>query len=170
MLFLILIAVALFAALSYAVTQSSRSGSGDANSEKSLVSGAEVTQYPAGVRTAIVRMVISNNISVDQLYFDDPSTFTAEFPNGAGTPSRPDHYQRPEARRLSIRPAAAPHTSPRPSEVMESQHAWHSGISTRCSKCRILVLRRRRAATIRAGNDLIAWLPERQTEHLPENR
>ena len=74
-LFLILIAVALFAALSYAVTQSSRSGSGEATGEKSLISGAEVTQYPAGVRTDIIRMMIDNNISVDQLEFNPPSEF-----------------------------------------------------------------------------------------------
>ena len=74
-LFLILIAVALFAALSYAVTQSSRSGGGDANSEKSLVSSSQLTQYPAGIRTAIVRMIVSNGVSVDQLLFDDPSNF-----------------------------------------------------------------------------------------------
>lgn len=74
-LFLILIAVALFAALSYAVTQSSRSGGGDANSEKSLVSSSQLTQYPAGVRTSIVRMIVSNGVSIDELIFDDPSDF-----------------------------------------------------------------------------------------------
>lgn len=74
-LFLILIAVALFAALSYAVTQSTRSGSGDANSETSLIDSAQVTQYPAGVRTSVVRMVIGNT-SVDQLLFDVPSSMS----------------------------------------------------------------------------------------------
>ena len=62
-LFLILIAVALFAALSYAVTQSSRSGSSDASSEKSLVSSSVLTEYPAGVRTAIMRMIVSSSIT-----------------------------------------------------------------------------------------------------------
>jgi hypothetical protein len=83
-LFLILIAVALFAALSYAVTQSSRSGSGEATSEKSLISGAQITQYPAGVRTDIIRMMIDNNISVDQLEFNGPSDFGALTANPSG--------------------------------------------------------------------------------------
>lgn len=75
-LFLILIAVALFAALSYAVTQSTRSGSGDASGETNLINSAQLAQYPAGVRTSVVRMVIGG-ISVDQLVFDGPTNFSA---------------------------------------------------------------------------------------------
>lgn len=71
-LFLILIAVALFAALSYAVTQSTRSGGGDASSEKSLVSSAALTQYPASIKTAITRMLISNGVAANDLLFDKP--------------------------------------------------------------------------------------------------
>ncbi len=77
-LFLILIAVALFAALSYAVTQSTRSGGGDASNEKSLVSSAALTQYPASLKTTIVRMMVSNNVSVDELTFDTPSNFSSQ--------------------------------------------------------------------------------------------
>lgn len=80
-LFLILIAVALFAALSYAVTQSSRSGGGDTG-EKTLVSSSQITQYPASVRTSIVRMVIAGT-AVDDLAFDDPSLFTANLTTDA---------------------------------------------------------------------------------------
>ena len=74
-LFLILIAVALFAALSYAVTQSSRSGGGDASRETTLVNSSTITQYPASLRTAIVRMTVSNGVTADQLIFDPPSAF-----------------------------------------------------------------------------------------------
>lgn len=74
-LFLILIAVALFAALSYAVTSSSRSGGNDANDETNLVSSSTITQYPAGVRTAIIRMQISNNVDVTELEFNGPTDF-----------------------------------------------------------------------------------------------
>lgn len=76
-LFLILIAVALFAALSYAVTQSTRSGGGDAGRETTLVNSSTITQYPASVKTAIVRMIVSNGVTVDQLTFDPPSNFAA---------------------------------------------------------------------------------------------
>lgn len=79
-LFLILIAVALFAALSYAVTQSSRTGGGATDGEANLVNSAQVTQYPASVRTAIVRMIISG-VDVTALNFDPPS----EFDLGTGT-------------------------------------------------------------------------------------
>lgn len=57
-LFLILIAVALFAALSYAVTTSSR-GSGNADSEKVKISTAQWLSYVASTRTAIQRMIFS---------------------------------------------------------------------------------------------------------------
>lgn len=73
-LFLILIAVALFAALSYAVTQSTRSGGGNAADEGSLINAAAVTQYPAGVRTALVRMVIGGT-DVQLLEFNSPANF-----------------------------------------------------------------------------------------------
>ncbi|HEY0901724.1 MAG TPA: hypothetical protein VGD95_06335 [Micavibrio sp.] len=90
-LFLILIAVALFAALSYAVTQSSRSGGGDAGKETNLVNSAQITQYPSGIRTAIVRMIIGGT-DVTTLKFNPPSTFSALttltegvfHPNGGG--------------------------------------------------------------------------------------
>jgi hypothetical protein len=73
-LFLILIAVALFAALSYAVTSSTRSGGGDASGETNLISSAQITQYPSSVSTAIVRMVIAG-ATVDELRFNIPSEF-----------------------------------------------------------------------------------------------
>lgn len=73
-LFLILIAVALFAALSYAVTSSTRSGGGDASSETNLISSAQITQYPTSINTAILRMLIAGT-AVDEIRFNTPADF-----------------------------------------------------------------------------------------------
>lgn len=73
-LFLILIAVALFAALSYAVTQSSRSG-GDSGRETTILNAAELSQYPNQVRTAVLRMIIDGR-ELTTFEFNSPSTFT----------------------------------------------------------------------------------------------
>lgn len=73
-LFLILIAVALFAALSYAVTQSTRSGTGSTDREQSLLGSATLTQYPTALRTAIVRMVLAGR-DVRGIWFEPPSDF-----------------------------------------------------------------------------------------------
>ena len=73
-LFLILIAVALFAALSYAVTSSTRSSGGNAGSETNRISSAQIAQYPASVSTAIMRMIISSTL-VSEIRFNRPSEF-----------------------------------------------------------------------------------------------
>ncbi len=77
-LFLILIAVALFAALSYAVTSSSRSGGGNSGEESNLVRSASVTQYPSSLRTAIIRMMVSNGIDAQAIVFAPPSAFSTQ--------------------------------------------------------------------------------------------
>jgi hypothetical protein len=57
-LFLILIAVALFAALSYAITQSGRGG-GNVSSQTNLITAGQVTEEPADVRAAVTRMMVT---------------------------------------------------------------------------------------------------------------
>ena len=76
-LFLILIAVALFAALSYAVTQSTRSGGGSTEREQALLGSSTMTQYPTALRTSVIRMILGG-IGVEQLYFNPPSDFTGQ--------------------------------------------------------------------------------------------
>ena len=70
-LFLILIAVALFAALSYAVTQSGRGG-GSVSNEQALILSSQITQYPAALRTSITRMVVTGT-GVTTLDFTVPA-------------------------------------------------------------------------------------------------
>jgi len=89
-LFLILIAVALFAALSYAVTQSTRSGGGSTEREQSILSGASMTQHPTSLRTAIIRMILSG-VDIANLQFNAPADFGTLItdnlvfhPNGGG--------------------------------------------------------------------------------------
>jgi hypothetical protein len=74
-LFLILIAVVLFAALSYAITQSNRS-SGNAGRETNTISGTTITQYTSGIRTGITRMLLRGTATSD-LLFNPPASYSA---------------------------------------------------------------------------------------------
>ena len=71
-LFLILIAVALFAALSYAVTQSTRSGGGNTSAEKGELNAAALNNYVLTLRTAMTRLRITNGCSREKLSFEPP--------------------------------------------------------------------------------------------------
>lgn len=82
-LFLILIAVALFAALSYAVTQSTRSTAGNTNRETAILNSASLTQYPAVLRTSVARMGL-NGVGVESLEFNPPADFLELTSNNVG--------------------------------------------------------------------------------------
>ncbi len=69
-MFLILVAVVLFAALSYVVTQSVRGGS-NANNEKTLVTSAELVQMVSGIRTAFDRMHFKKGITAADIVLCD---------------------------------------------------------------------------------------------------
>lgn len=73
-LFLILIAVALFAALSYAVTQSTRGGGGNASEEKTLLSAARLINYGSMMQATIDRMRISQGMDVTEMYVENDGT------------------------------------------------------------------------------------------------
>lgn len=68
-LFLILIAVVLFAALSFAVTMTSRSG-GDVNQDKINLAAAQITQSGVDVDTAILRLRVARNIPDAEISFE----------------------------------------------------------------------------------------------------
>lgn len=73
-LFIILIAVALFAALSYAVTHANRGGSGNTARETSTINAAVLGQYVASLRASLQRMTTENN-NLTTLEFNPPGTF-----------------------------------------------------------------------------------------------
>ncbi|PJF37579.1 MAG: hypothetical protein CUN55_21350, partial [Phototrophicales bacterium] len=61
-LFLILIAVALFAALSYTVTWSGRANEGRLNKDRAELLAAEIIQYATQMEQAITRVRIINKV------------------------------------------------------------------------------------------------------------
>ena len=67
-LFLILIAVALFAALSYAVTKST-SGGGNADKELQELETASLLQYLSSIKLAVTRMQLINGCSDTDISF-----------------------------------------------------------------------------------------------------
>ena len=69
-LFLILIAVALFAALSYAVSSSTRGGKKGGLPEAELVKTSTIVQYGAQIKTAIDRMKIIHGVQNWEICFD----------------------------------------------------------------------------------------------------
>ncbi len=71
-LFLILLAVVLFAALSYAVTSSQRGGGNDASNEKIQAQAAELMNYFASLDLGVQRMLTTGGIKDYELNFFNP--------------------------------------------------------------------------------------------------
>ncbi len=73
-LFLILLAVVLFAALSYAVTSSMRGGGSNSGKENAELAAADILNYFSQVDTAVQRMVLTGGVEDYQLNFYYQST------------------------------------------------------------------------------------------------
>lgn len=71
-LFLILIAVALFAALSYAVTGSSRTSSNAISDDKAKIAASQIIQYATMIEQAISKMRLINGCTETQISFERP--------------------------------------------------------------------------------------------------
>ena len=144
-LFLILIAVALFAALSYAVTSSTRSSGSSSSNETTLISSAQVTQYPAGVRTAVVRMILGG-ATIDTLEFNPPSTFGSLFVDTLGRRSRGVFH--PDG-------GGATYTVPPADQTSTGNESWQFNADVQIQNVGIT------NAPATAGgdaNELVAWL------------
>lgn len=72
-LFLILLAVILFAALSYAVTSSMRGGGKDASPEKARALASQLIQYGSLMENTVTRMRLAGDVPEWGLDFDDGS-------------------------------------------------------------------------------------------------
>lgn len=70
-LFLILIAVALFAALSYAITQSGRGG-GSVDKETNAITAAQIVQFGGAMEQAMTRMKLMGGTSDTEYSFANP--------------------------------------------------------------------------------------------------
>lgn len=70
-LFLILIAVALFAALSYAVTRNSRNNGGNINVEKAKPEAAQLVQYASQIKYAITKIMVINGCDFWDISFEN---------------------------------------------------------------------------------------------------
>lgn len=98
-LFLILIAVALFAALSYAVTSSTGSGRGNTDGEKAILSASGLMSYTSSLRSAIERLKTINNCSPSQLSFEHPpfneTNIYTQYPNASAPANKSCHVFHP---------------------------------------------------------------------------
>ncbi len=79
-LFLILIAVALFAALSYAITQSG-SGGGSVDREQEMLAAAQIIQYVGAIEQTITRLRLVNGCSDTEISFENSTVSGYVNPN-----------------------------------------------------------------------------------------
>ena len=137
-MFLILIAVILFAALSFALTQSSVGTPAGAKDEGADIDAAQLSQYPTFIRSQILRMRM-NKIELFDIEFNPPSDFS--------------NLTSPEVG-IFMPPDGATYTMA-PTNVMENnqQGRWYYNMHFEIKNIGAS------AASSTKGNDLIAFLP-----------
>lgn len=69
-LFLILVAVALFGALSFVVTTYSRTGDHSGNMETALIASSEIVQFSTALSSAVTHLRVSNRCAIRQISFE----------------------------------------------------------------------------------------------------
>lgn len=103
-LFLILIAVALFALLSYAVTQSGR-GSGSANKEQAILDSAAIVSYVGEMQQAVNRMLLTNKCTDTNISFQN--TTVAGYTNPTSPSDNSCNLFAPEGGGMVVKPMPA---------------------------------------------------------------
>ena len=106
-LFFILIAVALFAALSYAVSSQNRASNSNAGSETTLVASSDIIQYASGLENAFTYLRVSKQCAEEEISFERPP-FDASDTNYINASAPADfscHVFHPNGGRMSSRTA-----------------------------------------------------------------
>lgn len=78
-LFIILLAVALFAALTYAVTRGERGGVVDITPEKARTFAGQITQFATMAETTVTRLKLSNGCDLTEISFNYDSDGDGDF-------------------------------------------------------------------------------------------
>ena len=120
-LFIILIAVALFAALSYAVTSSNRMGSSSISRDKAKAYAAQIIQNSTNIRQAIMRVKISNGCTDATLDFSN-----GVYQNTSGAPTWPTNSNAPASKVCHIFDSAGGGVTP----VVPVHDAIDSSVAT----------------------------------------
>lgn len=125
-LFLILIAVVLFAAVSFAVTNS-RGGSGTTEKEKAALVASEIIQYAALIENAVTRALVTNKCSDTQISFEN--TLIAGYANASAPADKSCHVFDPAGGGLTPqRPPSAALDGVNMAKSRYNEY-WYMGIS-----------------------------------------
>jgi hypothetical protein len=124
-LFMILIAVALFAALAYAVTGSTRSTGADASRETNTVIASQIIQYSTTIKSSVMRMQLSNSCLDTQISFENALISGYTNPNAPAT--NICHIFLPSGGAVVFQPPPLPITTP---YIFSGQNGFrqHSGL------------------------------------------